>query len=238
VASKTKASSFGLSENSAVHDSAPSQIDPLPAPKVLKRKASQLDLDGDFTIPGAQTRKRGQISAQLQLNARKVRAPARTNAKPSVSSLSLISTLRLSRASSAAFAAHCTNVPVPNVAQANAISSQVSSNGACPTAPASHNLLTIPPVVTVIPNKKRKTTRTFPKSRPKFLPPPVDTRPMPWGDPQVWAETRTDLCETLPYFNQNQGATSYLNGVVRGMLQDHDGGERSLVEEELVITRW
>ena len=238
VALEITASPLNLGGNSASHNSASPQTGPVSTPKVLKRKASQLDLEGEFTASDSQVRDHGPISAGLQLNARKSRAPARTGENSSTSNHSLIATLRLSSASCAAFAAYCLNASVPNVAQASTIPGPVLSNGASKSLPATQVELREAPIAAAVPIKKRKTTRPTPKSKPNFSTPAVDTRPLPWGDPQVWAETRTDLCETLPYFNQNQGATSYLNGVVRGMLQDHDGGERSLVEEELVITRW
>ena len=83
----------------------------------------------------------------------------------------------------------------------------------------------------------------------------VDKRPLPWGEPEVWAEvwfprrrisivkankeiqTRPELCEALPYFHCWQGAGHTHNGHVLAMLLDEDRGERAYMDEEIAIAR-
>lgn len=78
----------------------------------------------------------------------------------------------------------------------------------------------------------------------------------PFGQPEIWAEVeqpndcsgshklkliffqeRQNLCEALPYYRAFQSG-SYTNGnLAYGFLLDRDAGERSYMDEEIVITR-
>lgn len=78
----------------------------------------------------------------------------------------------------------------------------------------------------------------------------------PFGQPEIWAEVkqpdyssgshklkiflfqeRQNLCEALPYYRAFQSG-SYTNGnLAYGFLLDKDAGERSYMDEEIVITR-
>ncbi|KAI9788744.1 MAG: hypothetical protein M1816_006601 [Peltula sp. TS41687] len=62
-------------------------------------------------------------------------------------------------------------------------------------------------------------------------------RPQPVGQPKVWAETRTALCETLPYFRAFQSAAYLQNGLCLALMVDRQGSERDAFTENVVITR-
>ncbi len=67
--------------------------------------------------------------------------------------------------------------------------------------------------------------------------PLVDLRPLPYGQPLVWAEQRQALCETLPYYRAFQSGAYTVDGLGYGFLLDKDCGERAYMDEEVVITR-
>ena len=161
----------------------------LPVRRAPKRKASQLDLTADSATPGSLSLQNGPVSAQLQLQEPNVSAStSRINARFVGPKPSLIATLRLPRVSSASFLAPHTTGTAPSVALANAVLNPNPNNGTSNTVPAAQVELKTAQIAAATPNKKRKTTRASPKSRLNPSPPPVDTRPLPWGDPQVWAE--------------------------------------------------
>ncbi|CAF9907780.1 MAG: hypothetical protein ALECFALPRED_003886 [Alectoria fallacina] len=89
------------------------------------------------------------------------------------------------------------------------------------------------------PKRQRKAGNEKPKTaKERFLAASADdTRPLPWGEPEVWAETRPELCEALPWFRCWQGAGHTHGGYVFGVLLDEDQGKRAYMDEHVVITR-
>ncbi|KAE8383316.1 hypothetical protein BDV26DRAFT_287818 [Aspergillus bertholletiae] len=70
-----------------------------------------------------------------------------------------------------------------------------------------------------------------PVAAPVPLPPTID------GEPPVWANFRSELGDTLPWFRAVQGGIYHKDGLAWGALIDRDSGERSYIDEEVVITR-
>ena len=52
-----------------------------------------------------------------------------------------------------------------------------------------------------------------------------------------FSQNRTELCETLPYYNSFRGAACTLNGYVRGLMLDQDGGNREYIDADIAIVR-
>ncbi|KAK2868116.1 hypothetical protein FQN49_003146 [Arthroderma sp. PD_2] len=59
----------------------------------------------------------------------------------------------------------------------------------------------------------------------------------PHGEPQAWAEDRIVLGDALPWFHSVQGGCYHLDNICRGVLIDGDCGDRSYIDDEIVITR-
>ncbi|KAL2010317.1 hypothetical protein VTN00DRAFT_6124 [Thermoascus crustaceus] len=57
------------------------------------------------------------------------------------------------------------------------------------------------------------------------------------GDPPAWAETRPELCDALPWFRSVQGGAYHNSQLCWGFLVDQDCGDRSHIDDEVVITR-
>ncbi|KAJ5124416.1 uncharacterized protein N7515_008241 [Penicillium bovifimosum] len=57
------------------------------------------------------------------------------------------------------------------------------------------------------------------------------------GEPPAWAENRQQLCDAIPWFHCTQGAMYHHEGFCWGFLIDADGGARTHIDEEVVITR-
>ncbi|KAE8329966.1 hypothetical protein BDV39DRAFT_213445 [Aspergillus sergii] len=57
------------------------------------------------------------------------------------------------------------------------------------------------------------------------------------GEPPAWANFRSELGDTLPWFRAVQGGAYHKDGLAWGVLVDRDSGERSYIDEEVVITR-
>ena len=70
------------------------------------------------------------------------------------------------------------------------------------------------------------------KHEEEVLPP----RPAPRGKPEVWADTRQELCESVPYFRAYQGGIYFRDGVVFGYLLDAFGAERDYIGSNVVIS--
>lgn len=51
-------------------------------------------------------------------------------------------------------------------------------------------------------------------------------------------QTRTALCETLPYFRAFQSAAYLQNGLCLALLVDRQGSDRDAITDNVVITRW
>lgn len=66
---------------------------------------------------------------------------------------------------------------------------------------------------------------------------PLGSKPRPQGAPQVWAESRQALCETLPYFKRPQGGCYQNDGHVYGFLFDSVGHCREYLDEDIIICR-
>ena len=61
-------------------------------------------------------------------------------------------------------------------------------------------------------------------------------KPEPHGQPDVWADKRQQLCETLPYYNAYQSGAYYNSGIVYGQLIDKEVDGRDKLDEQVVIT--
>ncbi|PWY80494.1 hypothetical protein BO70DRAFT_406448 [Aspergillus heteromorphus CBS 117.55] len=57
------------------------------------------------------------------------------------------------------------------------------------------------------------------------------------GDPPAWAESRPELCDSLPWFRAVQGGVYHNGNLCLGFLVDADCGVRSFIDDEIVITR-
>ncbi|CAG8185575.1 unnamed protein product [Penicillium salamii] len=58
-----------------------------------------------------------------------------------------------------------------------------------------------------------------------------------YGTPPAWSEGRQQLCDAIPWFRCTQGAMYHSEGFCYGFLIDADGGTRSYLDEEILITR-
>lgn len=61
--------------------------------------------------------------------------------------------------------------------------------------------------------------------------------PAPRGQPEVWAEDRQSLCESLPWFQSVKSGTYHYKGFGYGWLLDNDNDERGYMDDEIVISR-
>jgi hypothetical protein len=61
-------------------------------------------------------------------------------------------------------------------------------------------------------------------------------KPEPHGNPEVWADKRQQLCETLRYFNAYQSGAYTNNGIAYGHLIDAEVDARDKFDEQIVIT--
>ncbi|KAF6226736.1 hypothetical protein HO173_012339 [Letharia columbiana] len=70
-----------------------------------------------------------------------------------------------------------------------------------------------------------------------------ETRPKPRGQPEVWAEMRQALCESLTYYQAYQsgaytwGSSNGSAGYAYGFLLDNDNDDYGYMDEKVVITR-
>ncbi|PSN72603.1 hypothetical protein BS50DRAFT_673327 [Corynespora cassiicola Philippines] len=62
-------------------------------------------------------------------------------------------------------------------------------------------------------------------------------KPAPVAQPEVWAEGRQELCETLHYFRSYQGGCYSVSGLVRGFLFDKSAYSRDYIDDTVVISR-
>ncbi|OQD65990.1 hypothetical protein PENPOL_c005G09227 [Penicillium polonicum] len=58
-----------------------------------------------------------------------------------------------------------------------------------------------------------------------------------YGAPPAWSEGRQQLCDAIPWFRCTQGAMYHNEGFCYGFLIDADGGTRTYIDEEIIITR-
>lgn len=61
-------------------------------------------------------------------------------------------------------------------------------------------------------------------------------KPTAKGEPLVWADTRQELCEGVPYFRAYQSGIYYRNDVAFGYLLDGYGAERDFIGSHVVIS--
>jgi hypothetical protein len=66
---------------------------------------------------------------------------------------------------------------------------------------------------------------------------PLDEKPQPIGQPEVWAATRQGLCETVPYFKKPQGGCHSNDKHVYSFLFDGVGHCREYMDQNLIIAR-
>ncbi|KAB8237547.1 uncharacterized protein BDW43DRAFT_321906 [Aspergillus alliaceus] len=57
------------------------------------------------------------------------------------------------------------------------------------------------------------------------------------GEPPAWANYRSELGDTLPWFRAVQGGIYHKDGLCWGVLLDADSGDRCYIDEEVIITR-
>jgi len=75
--------------------------------------------------------------------------------------------------------------------------------------------------------------------RPKFKVEDIillPAKPQPIGKPLVWADSRQELCEGVPYFRSYQGGIYFRSDLVRGYLLDAFGAERDFIGSHVVIS--
>jgi len=65
---------------------------------------------------------------------------------------------------------------------------------------------------------------------------PLHPKPEARGKPLVWADTRQELCEGVPYFRSYQAGIYYRNEVAFGYLLDGFGAERDFIGSHVVIS--
>jgi hypothetical protein len=61
-------------------------------------------------------------------------------------------------------------------------------------------------------------------------------KPPPIGKPLVWADTRQELCEGVPYFRAYQSGIYFRSDLARGYLLDAFGAERDFIGSHVVIS--
>ncbi|KAF2029162.1 hypothetical protein EK21DRAFT_36524, partial [Setomelanomma holmii] len=66
---------------------------------------------------------------------------------------------------------------------------------------------------------------------------PGATKPAPAGQPEVWADGRQELCETLHYFRSYQSACYSTGDFVRGFMFDQVAHARDYMDSDVVISR-
>jgi hypothetical protein len=63
----------------------------------------------------------------------------------------------------------------------------------------------------------------------------VPVRPEPSSPPPVWANTRQQLCDALPYYKSHHGAI-YKHKGAKGILVDKEVTMRDVLDHEIIIT--
>ncbi|KAF7862641.1 hypothetical protein EAF04_007514 [Stromatinia cepivora] len=61
-------------------------------------------------------------------------------------------------------------------------------------------------------------------------------KPEAWGQPEVWAEKRQQLCSSLPYHRGYESAAYRTNGMIAGFLANQGAGPRDVFTEDIYIT--
>ncbi|KAF2207090.1 hypothetical protein CERZMDRAFT_51813 [Cercospora zeae-maydis SCOH1-5] len=66
---------------------------------------------------------------------------------------------------------------------------------------------------------------------------PISAKARPLGNPEVWAESRQALCETVPYFKSPQSGCYQNSGHVYAFLYDGVGNSREYMDTDVIIAR-
>lgn len=61
-------------------------------------------------------------------------------------------------------------------------------------------------------------------------------KPEAWGEPEVWAEKRQQLCAALPYYDAYESAAYKTKGMVAGFLVNQGAGPRDVFTQDIYIT--
>ncbi|APA11239.1 hypothetical protein sscle_07g060090 [Sclerotinia sclerotiorum 1980 UF-70] len=62
------------------------------------------------------------------------------------------------------------------------------------------------------------------------------SKPEAWGQPEVWAQKRQQLCSSLPYHRGYESAAYRTNGIITGFLANQGIGPRDVFTEDIYIT--
>jgi len=63
-------------------------------------------------------------------------------------------------------------------------------------------------------------------------------KPEPFGQPEVWAAKRQQLCETLPYYRAYESAAYTKNGILYAFMIDREVGIRDKFTDQIIISKW
>lgn len=67
---------------------------------------------------------------------------------------------------------------------------------------------------------------------------PISQKPLPRGQPEIWADERWDLCESLRgLYNSRQGSYGGKEGVARSFMLDATSHQRDFMDEDVIILR-
>lgn len=66
---------------------------------------------------------------------------------------------------------------------------------------------------------------------------PLDSKPAPQGQPEVWAPDRQELCETLPYFKSPKSGCYANGGTIYAFLFDRGSTQREYMDQDVIIAR-
>ncbi|KAK4982643.1 hypothetical protein LTR66_009158 [Elasticomyces elasticus] len=65
---------------------------------------------------------------------------------------------------------------------------------------------------------------------------PVDSKPLPENRPRVWADGRSEMCDSLPYFKGYQSGTSGSNGIINAYLLDGFSQPRDYFDFDHIVS--
>lgn len=95
----------------------------------------------------------------------------------------------------------------------------------------------------VKPVRKKQKTNTGVAKKPRVKKPVPEPelnapkgKPEPTAPPQVCADKRQQLCETLDWYRGYQASAYCRNGVVFGVMSDAGCGPRDIIDDEIIIS--
>ncbi|EWC44543.1 hypothetical protein DRE_06715 [Drechslerella stenobrocha 248] len=91
------------------------------------------------------------------------------------------------------------------------------------------------PITETSPKKQKVTTRKNAKIEP-IVCALTAGKPPSIGKPEVWCDTRQELCESLPSFRSYQGGSYASKGFCRGYLIDGHASERDYMDASIIIS--